>query len=409
MYIADFHIHSQYSRATSKNMNVDDLAQWAKLKGINLLGSGDFSHYRWLHELRQKLVPSDRIGIYRCSGIDFLLTTEVCAIFDRNGRAKKIHLMIFLSSLEAADELNRTMERFGDLNIDGRPILHVEARDLVQSVLNVDRYGFIVPAHIWTPHFSVFGANSGFNSLEECFGDMTGEIFALETGLSSDPEMNWQCSSLDNCALISNSDAHSPNKIGREANVFDAPFDMPGLIDILKQRDPAKFLYTVEYFPEEGKYHYDGHRNCRVSMPPEEAVERKNVCPGCGRPMTIGVLHRVRELADRRLGDRPPGRIDFRKLVPLDQIIGCVLGKEPDTVTVQNAYLDVVRKFGTEFDVLLRASEAELHAQLEPSLAAAIAQVREGRVKVQPGYDGEFGHVEIALDAASVHDQPALF
>ncbi|MCM8768938.1 MAG: endonuclease Q family protein [Candidatus Omnitrophica bacterium] len=409
MYSADFHIHSQFSRATSKGMNIPELDQWARVKGIRLLGTGDFTHFLWLHQLREQLIPTERIGIYRYGQTDFLLTAEVCLIFDRRGQAKKVHTILMTSSIKDAEKLNSLLERYGDLNVDGRPILHLEAEELIRLVGSVDEHGLVIPAHSWTPHFSLFGANSGFDRIEDCFGNLCDEIVALETGLSSDPAMNWLCSRLDKYSLISNSDAHSPQKIGREMNVFQKPFDLPELKKILKTKDSNSLLFTVEYFPEEGKYHYDGHRNCQICFSPEETKKHNYICPRCGRSLTVGVLHRVKQLADRPEGRKPERWVDFKKIVPLDQILSSVLNKPAESVTVQNLYQDIVHKFGSEFTVLLEVSESDLRAGLSPEIAEGICLMRQGKVSVSPGYDGKFGKVEILLQSGQGENQPALF
>jgi len=409
MYIADFHIHSKYSRATSKNMNIENLAQWAKYKGINLLGTGDFTHFLWFHELKENLNPSEQKGIYNFNGVDFILTSEVCNIFDRKGKSKRIHNIIFFSSIEKVENLNRILEKYGDLNADGRPMLHIESKELVKIVEEVDENGFVVPAHIWTPHFSLFGSNSGFDRIEDCFGNMTEKIFALETGLSSDPEMNWRLSSLDTFALISNSDAHSPGKLGREVNVFKESFDFLHLKKVLIERDTSFFLFTVEYFPQEGKYHFDGHRNCGICFSPDESIKHENICPACGRKLTIGVMHRVNDLADRKEGEKPEKFVPFKRLVPLDQIIGFIFDKAVDTVTVKQKYADIVNKFKSEFNVLLEVPPEELSKGIENEIAEVIIKVRNEEVNVQPGYDGEFGKVEIPFDSDKSENQQTLF
>ncbi|MGC8976837.1 MAG: endonuclease Q family protein [Candidatus Ratteibacteria bacterium] len=407
MYIADFHIHSKYSRATSKDMELDGLVKWAKYKGINLLGTGDLTHFYWFHDLKRNLVETERFGIYKYKGIDFILTGEVCNIFEKRGNVKKIHNIVFISSLEKAEKFNKIIERYGDLNSDGRPVLQMEAKALLKILKDTDEFGFVVPAHIWTPHFSLFGSNSGFDRIEECFEELTNEIFALETGLSSDPEMNWRLSALDRFSLISNSDAHSPSKIGREANVFEKEFDFKDLINILKNKD---FKLTIEYFPEEGKYHYDGHRNCRVCFSPEETVKNNYICPICGRKVTVGVMHRVEKLSDRKPGDKPKKFVPFKKLVPLDQIIGSVLNKEVSSQIVLKTYFEMVNKFGSEFYILLDASETELeNNKIDEKILEGIKNVRKGNVRIKPGYDGEFGKVEIPIEFSKNKDEQTLF
>ncbi|MFN4227333.1 MAG: endonuclease Q family protein [Candidatus Ratteibacteria bacterium] len=402
MYIADFHIHSKYSRATSKDMELDGLVKWAKYKGINLLGTGDITHFYWFYELKRNLKETDRLGIYNYGGIDFILTGEVCNIFDKKGLTKKIHNIIFISSLEKAEKFNKNVERYGDLNSDGRPILQLEAKELLKILKDVDELSFIVPAHIWTPHFSLFGSNSGFDDIEDCFEELTDEIFALETGLSSDPEMNWRLSKLDRFSLISNSDAHSPSKIGREANIFFDKFDFKQLINILKSKN---FKMTIEYFPEEGKYHYDGHRNCGICFSPEQTRKNNYICPVCNRKVTIGVMHRVEELADRKSNEKPEKYVPFRKIVPLDQIIGSVMNKEVSSQIVQKMYFEIINKVGPEFYILLEANEKEIEKRIETKICEGIKKVREGKVNIKPGYDGEFGKVEIKVELDTFSDQ----
>ncbi|HNS33104.1 MAG TPA: endonuclease Q family protein [bacterium] len=409
MYIADFHIHSRYSRATSKNMELDELARWAAYKGINLLGSADFTHFLWYHELKEKLVETDREGIYSYKGIDFILTTEVSHIYEKHGRTKKVHNLIFLSSVENAGRFNRILERYADLNSDGRPILTVDAKEIVKLVFDADEKGFVVPAHIWTPHFSVFGSNSGFDAIEECFEDMTNEIFALETGLSSDPAMNWMVSALDRFSLISNSDAHSPWKIGREANVFDAPFSFDELRSILKYRNSKRFLYTVEYFPEEGKYHFDGHRNCNICFSPEESLEKGNLCPVCGRKLTVGVLHRVKELSDRNYGEKHRYSIPFKKIIPLSQIIGFSMNKSADSISVRNRLIEILNVAGNEFSVLIETPLKELAGRMDENTLNLLSSMRKGEVEIKPGYDGEFGKIEISVESDKSSDTQSLF
>jgi len=406
MYIADFHIHSKYSRATSKDMELDGLTKWAKYKGIDILGTGDITHFYWFHELKRNLKETDRFGIYNYKGVDFILTGEVCNIFEYKGMTKKIHNIIFLSSFEKTEKFNRIIERFGDLNSDGRPILQLEAKELLRIVKEVDDFGFIVPAHIWTPHFSLFGSNSGFDDIEECFGDLTDEIFALETGLSSDPEMNWRVSKLDRFSLISNSDAHSPSKIGREANIFYEKFDFKELIEILKNK---KFEMTVEYFPEEGKYHYDGHRNCKVCLSPEETKKNNYICPVCGKKLTIGVMHRVETLSDRKNNEKPQKYVPFKKIVPLDQIIASVMNKELTSQIVQKTYFEIINRVGPEFDIFLKIDENELEDKIEKKVFEGIKNVKKGNVIIKPGYDGEFGKVEIKIDLSESKEQETLF
>ncbi len=375
-------------------MDLDHLIESAKLKGISLLGTGDFTHYLWLEELRSKLKEMGN-GLYLYKGINFILTTEVSSIYSKNGRTRKIHNMVFSPSLEIVEKIDNTLMGYGNLSADGRPILGLDAKDLVEILFGISRDIFVVPGHIWTPHFSLFGSNSGFDSIEECFEEYSKDIHCLETGLSSNPAMNWRWSKLDRFSLISNSDSHSPSKIGREANVFDTELSFNSIIDALKKKDKKRFLYTVEFFPEEGKYHYDGHRNCKVRLEPKETKEYKNICPVCKRPLTVGVMNRVESLADREEGFVPKDTPGFKSMVPLEEIIADALGVGKGSLTVEREYNSIVPRVGTEFDILLKIEEERLLKELPERIADGIIRVREGKVKILPGYDGEYGKIEI--------------
>lgn len=396
-FVADFHIHSKYSRATSKNMDMPHLAEMARLKGINLVGTGDFTHPLWLEELKASLIPEEG-GLYRFGDTLFVLTAEVNNIFYRGGKGRRIHNIIFAGDFAVAEKLNRKLGRFGDLYSDGRPILKLSASDLVEIVLEASEDAFVVPAHIWTPWFSLFGANSGFDSLEECFGSYTRYIYALETGLSSDPGMNWRVSSLDRFTLISNSDAHSPSRLGREANVFSERLTLGEIKRVLKGKDRKKFLYTIEFFPQEGKYHYDGHRQCGISFSPSESRTHKDICPKCGEKLTIGVMHRVENLGDREEGFVPEGSIPFKRIVPLAEIIAEVLNQGRDSKGVEDRYRAIAGRLGGEFRVLLEAPPEELSHSVSPEINEAIMRVREERVKIECGYDGVYGKISILTE-----------
>lgn len=393
-FIADFHIHSKYSRATSKEMDVEHLSHYARIKGINLMGTGDFTHPSYLAELKQQLEPLGN-GLFTHQGTHYILTAEVCNDFYVDGKGKRIHNIIFAPSFQAAERINTQLQAHGRLASDGRPNLRLDARDLVRLVLNIDSDCFVVPAHVWTPWFSLFGANVGFNTVEECFGDQTDHIYTLETGLSSDPPMNWRLSALDRFSLISNSDAHSPAKIGREVNVFDADLDYRSILSALKNRDNGKFLYTVEFFPQEGKYHYDGHRRCDVFLAPRDSMSSDDRCPKCGQKLTIGVMHRVEELADRPEGYVPPGAIPCKHLVPLLEIIAAATGKGADTKGVQAIYDSLVQRFGSEFHILLDLPAEVLLEEFPGRVGQAVLKVRQGDVEIRPGYDGVYGQVKI--------------
>ncbi|MCL5408761.1 MAG: endonuclease Q family protein [Candidatus Omnitrophica bacterium] len=409
MYIADFHIHSKYSRATSRNMEIDSLSLWAKNKGVSLLGTGDITHPLWFAELRSKIKETDKYGIYKYNDIDFILTGEVNNIYPKHGFTRKIHNILFFSTLAKAEKFNKSIGKYAELLSDGRPILQIDSKILVKMVKDADEYGFVVPAHIWTPHFSLFGANSGFDSIEECFEEEINNVLGLETGLSSDPPMNWKLSQIDKFTLISNSDAHSPQKIAREANVFFSSFDFNELKEILKTQDKKKFLFTIEYFPEEGKYHYDGHRFCKICLSPEETIKNNYICPVCKKKITVGVLHRVIKLADRDENNVKAKKIPFKHLVPLDQIIAFVYKKDVNSVFVQNIYSQTIQKLGPEMHILLELSEKEIFQNLSEELANGIKMVKEGKVFVSPGYDGEFGKIEIRYDIPKDPVQQTLF
>ena len=404
-FIADLHIHSKYSRATSKDMDLEGLARWAKLKGIDLLAAGDFTHPFWFAELKKKLKPAED-GLFEYNGVCFILSVEISSIYSKGGRVRKIHNLIYAPSFEVVEQLNRQLGKIGNLTSDGRPILGLDSEKLAEIVFNVSKYCVIVPAHAWTPWFSIFGSKSGFDSIEECFGKYSKHIFAIETGLSSDPAMNWRLSKLDNISLISCSDAHSPAKLGREVCVFDTELDYNSIFSAIRHRDKKKFLYTVEFFPEEGKYHFDGHRNCQVRWSSEETKKHNGVCSVCGKPVTVGVMHRVDDLADRKQGFRPENAVPFRNLVPLQEIIAEATGKGVATKSVQDIYLKAVQKFGSEFNILLDVPETDLQQGLELKIADAIMRVRQGQVNIAPGYDGEFGTIKIFGEK---NEQAALF
>ncbi len=397
-FIADFHIHSKYSRATSKDMEVENLAKWGKLKGIHLLGTGDFTHPLYLAELKSKLTPLGN-GLFSLKrgnkDVNFILTGEVGNIFKKDGRIRRIHTIIFAPSFEVVDKINIKLSTRGSLSADGRPVFGFPVKDLVKLLLDISPECFIVPAHAWTPWFSIFGANSGFDSIEECFEEEAENIYSIETGLSSDPEMNWRISALDRITLISNSDAHSPNKIGREANIFDCEMDYKEIIEVIKKKDKNRFLSTIEFFPEEGKYHFDGHRKCNVSFSPKESIKINNICPVCKERLTIGVMHRVEELADREEGFVPPNAIPSRHLIPLDEIIAEALGYDKGSKAVEREYMRLVEVYGSEFDILMNLEEEELKRFASNKIVEGIMRVRRGEVYINAGYDGKYGEIKI--------------
>src|SRR3989344_9023860 len=340
--IADLHIHSKYSRACSKDLDLEHISQWAKWKGIDIVACADWTHPAWLKELKQKLVE-DRPGLYRLkaepTSVLFMLNTEVSCIYTQGGKCRRIHLCLFAPDFETINKNIIELEkRKVNLKADGRPIMGLSAIEVVKIVLAANPASLVVPAHVWTPWFSVFGSYSGFDSLNECFGDQTKYIYAIETGLSSDPAMNWRLSALDKIALISNSDAHSPANLGRAANAFDIAPDKLSYQEIrriIKEKDKKSFLYTIEFFPEEGKYHHDGHRDCRINFSPSESKKHKGICPVCKKKLVIGVLNRVDQLADRAEKFKPKNSIAFRSLVPLPEIIGEILGVGKSSKKVQ--------------------------------------------------------------------------
>src|SRR3990170_2237668 len=396
--IADFHLHSKYSRATSGDMEVESLAKWGKIKGIDLIGTGDFTHPAYFYELKSKLEPAEK-GLFKLkdsdSTIRFILTVEVSNVYSQSNRLRKIHNILFAPGFEMVEKLNAKFSKFGKLASDGRPTFGFSSRDLAKMVLDVSPDFFIVPAHAWTPWFSIFGSNSGFDSIEECFGEYAKYIFAIETGLSSDPLMNWRWSALDKITLISNSDAHSPSKLGREANIFDCKLDYFEIRDILKNGDSKKFLYTVEFFPEEGKYHYDGHRNCGILSSPEESKKQNNLCPVCHKKLTIGVMNRVDSLADRQTGYIPDNAIPYKNMVSLIEIIASAFNQGVESKAVEKEYFRLIEQFGSEFNILLDISIEDFAKVASPKVAEGLKKMREGKVKITPGYDGVYGKISL--------------
>ncbi len=397
-FIADFHLHSKFSRATSKEMEVETLAVWAAKKGISLLGTGDFTHPTYFAELRSKLEPlgNGLMGLKKGDErVRYVLTTEVSNIFTQGGKSRRIHTLILVPGFEVAEAISARLANLGKLSSDGRPIFTFPAKNLAQMILEISADCLIVPAHAWTPWFSIFGANSGFDSIEECFGEMSPHIRAIETGLSSDPEMNWRLSALDSIALLSNSDAHSPNRLGREANVFDCELDYWDIVDAIRKKDRKRFLFTIEFFPEEGKYHYDGHRDCRIVFSPSETKAHAYLCPVCKKRLTVGVMHRVEELADRPEGFVPRNAIPSIHLIPLEEIIAEALGTRVGTKGVELEYKRLVERGGSEFRILLDAAPEELAEFVPPQILEGIIRMRQGKVSIVPGHDGVYGKISL--------------
>jgi uncharacterized protein (TIGR00375 family) len=397
-------------------MSISEIARYSKIKGLNMVGTGDFTHPQWLKEIKETLTPEQDTGLFKLtsnmdSSTRFMLTTEVCTIFNYKGESKKVHHVILTPSMETAIQINESLKRYGDLASDGRPILNMTAPQLVEQVMAVSSENMIFPAHAWTPWFSIFGAFSGFDTVEDCYQDMTKHIHALETGLSSDPAMNWRLSKLDRFALVSNSDCHSfwPWRIGREANVFELEkFTYQEVTGAIKSNDPARFKFTIETDPAYGKYHWTGHRNCKVSLAPQEAIKFNNVCPVCRRKLTKGVEQRVEELADRPINFKREGAPGFLRLLPLSEIIAAVLGTgSPSTQAVWKNYNLLVEKFGDEYTVLIDTPMDALATVVDAPIAEAIVKVRNGAVKVTPGYDGVYGQIVLGVEAPAVKPKPA--
>lgn len=397
MFIADLHVHSKYSRATSIDADLDGYSKWAKIKGIDVLGTGDFTHPKWLKELKEKMFDLGN-GLFEYKGTKFLLTTEISNVFEAKGKTRKVHTVVLAPSFESVEQFNDEIKKFGDLESDGRPTLNMSLAELADVVLAIKDV-YLIMAHCWTPWFGVFGSKTGFDSVEEAFDGKTERVIALETGLSSDPPMNWMVSKIDGYSLVSNSDCHSPQKLGREANVFDCEISYKGITDAIKTR--KGFVKTYEFYPEEGKYHYDGHRECNVRMHPEEAIKHKNICPVCRRTLTIGVLHRVYELADRKYGFKPENAVPFQHIIPLQTVISKVLKKPETSRLVQDAYNRIVQYFGNEFNVY-EAKEDEIRLATSSDIADGIMKAKRGEAKWRPGYDGVFG--ELILDEKKADD-----
>jgi uncharacterized protein (TIGR00375 family) len=379
-------------------MELEALAIWGKKKGITLIGTGDFTHPTYFAEIRSKLEPFDE-GIYVLKRGEretkFMLTGEVSNIFSQGGKVRKVHTLIFAPNLSAVEGINDKLRGLGKLGSDGRPIFGFPAKELVKIILDISDDCLVVPAHAWTPWFSVFGANSGFDSLEECFEEEVKHIFAIETGLSSDPEMNWRLSVLDNITLISNSDAHSPNRLGREANVFDCPLNYREIVQAIRDKDRRKFLFTVEFFPQEGKYHFDGHRNCGVVFSPPQTRANDYLCPVCNKRLTVGVMHRVEELADRPEGFIPGNSIPSIHLIPLEEIIGESLAVGVGTKAVEAEYERLIKAGGSEFAVLLDMPPEELKRFTTSRVLEGIVRTRQGKLRIVPGHDGVYGKIRI--------------
>lgn len=415
--ITDWHVHSRYSRACSQNLTLENNALWCQKKGVNVLGTADFTHPEWFKEIETKLVEQEP-GLYglkdgQFPDMRYMLTTEVSQIYKKHDKTRRIHNLILAPSLETVRRLNTWLVDQGyNVKADGRPILGLDSEELYKRLRDIDERMVMIPAHAWTPWFSVFGSKSGFDSLEECYGSMTPHIFALETGLSSDALMNRSLSQLDNVSVISNSDAHSPEKFGREANVFDidpAKYSFDEFMRVLKERDRTSFLYTIEFFPEEGKYHIDGHADCGIALHPTETRKLGGMCPKCGRPLTVGVLSRVAALNDRELRDMPENFVPQKSIVPLPEVIAEVLGvSSPSSKKVVAQYEKMIRHLGNEFFLLLDASLTDIASLAGQDMAEAIRRVRAGELSITPGYDGIYGKVKIFTENERKSRQESL-
>ncbi|MBI2651353.1 DNA helicase UvrD [Candidatus Woesearchaeota archaeon] len=389
--IADLQVHSRFSRATSNEINLSNLEKYARIKGLSLLGTGDITHPLWLKELKNELIEDDSGILTTKSGFNFVLQGEVSNIYTQDGKQRRVHTVILAKSFDVAEQIQDALKKKGRIDYDGRPIFGFSCCELVEMLKRIDENIEIIPAHAWTPWFSLFGSMSGFDSVEDCFKEQTKHIYAIETGLSSNPEMNWRLSQLDKYTLISNSDAHSfwPWRLGREANVFDINLTYESLINAIRKK--KGFLYTLEVDPNYGKYHLDGHRACDICMEPKDSLKNKNICPKCKRSLTIGVLHRMEQLADREEGFIPKDAIEFKSLIPLSEILSVLLNSSPASKKVWQEYYKLVNNFGSELNVLLEAEKESIAKVCDEKIANAIVAVREGKVKIKAGYDGVYG------------------
>jgi uncharacterized protein (TIGR00375 family) len=387
-------------------MSPENIWKWAQRKGISVVGTGDFTHPKWLQELKEKLETLDNklfklrdafqstgVPLSCRSEIYFMLTAEISCIYSKNGKVRKIHCLILAPDFSSVAKMNAALSRIGNLSSDGRPILGLDAKILFKIILDIDSDIMLIPAHAWTPHFSVFGASSGFDSLDECFEEFTPHISAIETGLSSDPAMNWRLSALDRITLLSNSDAHSPAKLGREANIFDTGLSYRDILHSIRTR--RGFLGTIEFFPEEGKYHYDGHRACGITLSPLETIQNNYLCPVCRKKVTIGVLHRVEKLADREMGYQPVGVPPFRSVIPLQEVLAETLKVGASAKRVQDEYERLLKKLGNEFTILMETPLDALEQEGSPRLREAVQRMRSGHIHISPGFDGEYGRIKI--------------
>ncbi len=435
--IADLHIHSKYSRACSPGLVLEKIDETCRTKGVNLVGTGDFTHPLWFKEMKSKLVEMEK-GLYIINGkrkneneknnlpfpllskegtsaTRFVCSAEISCIYSKGEKSRRLHVVILAPNLATVEKINLALGKIGNLKSDGRPILGLDAKELARMVLEIDEGCMIIPAHIWTPWFAMFGSKSGFDSIEECFEELTPKIFAIETGLSSDPQMNWRVKNLDSVSIISNSDAHSLPNIGREANIFkidENELSYNKICEIIKNKDPKSFLKTIEFYPEEGMYHVDGHRLCNFSCSTAESKKIKNICPVCKKPLVIGVMNRVEELAENKRNENyiDKNRVPYKKLIELDKIIAEALQiKSRNSKQVQENYKNLIDVFENEFEILLNTPEKELKKITEPIITEGILRVRNGKVFIKPGFDGQYGEIKIFEETERKNYQSQLF
>lgn len=399
-YIADLHLHSSYALATSRNLSFETLARWAKIKGIDLLATADFTHPLWFQETRKKLTDQGN-GLYEFDGVSFVMGTEVNCNGRQGGRNRRVHVLIFAPGMDTAAAITDVLSDKGKLAKDGRPTVHLTPRQLLETLLHIDDRIILIPAHAWTPWFGVFGSKSGFDSLEECFGDLTHHVLAIESGLSTDPAMNWQIPELDNVSIVSFSDAHSAPKLGREMTKFGGELSYDGLLSALRSQD---IHCTMEFFPEEGKYHNSGHRKCGVCLSPEDVRQKGNLCPVCGREITLGVTHRVEQLAKRNVETwqddtgftlAANGRPAFKSIIGLRQIVAEGMRRGQNTKGVTEKYFALVDEFESELNVLMYAGIRDIAGSVGERIAEGVSHMRTGEVSIEPGYDGQFGKVTV--------------
>ncbi|MBM3199833.1 DNA helicase UvrD [Candidatus Woesearchaeota archaeon] len=389
--ISDLHIHSRFSRACSKDLTIPNLEKYAKIKGLNLLGTGDFTHPLWIKELKNNLEEEGSGVLKTKTGFKFILQTEISLIYSQGGKGRRIHNLILAPNLEVVSQISEALGKRGRLDYDGRPIFKIPCPEFVEMMMKISKDVEVIPAHCWTPWFALFGSNSGFDSLQECFQDQTKNIHAIETGLSSDPPMNWRLSQLDKMSVLSFSDSHSfwPWRLGREATIFDIDLSYKNILKAIRTREGLSA--TVEVDPNFGKYHLTGHRDCNVKLSPKESLKHKNICPKCGKPLTVGVLQRVEELADRPEGFKPKDAKPFHSVIPLSEIISTILGKAVSSKAVSESYDKLIKNFGSEFNILLDVPLDELRKVVNERLADAIIRNRNHEITISAGYDGVYG------------------